>query len=196
MLSARSAGAVRLHLALREQRVVRQQVPAARLHGRSLGHLVLGGCFDLPGEPQVAISDSALVVAEGRDRDFVELDEDVRVVIGAVSQLAHRARERHRRLEAFEIERLLQRVVLPFPSRQLRERGLDLVVGRQALVRHARVLSRSPTANLTGVASSRSPRARKSPVTRASMPLTPPLDASAYTTRLQALLRRLPATPP
>src|SRR5437667_451265 len=56
MLSARSAGAVRLHLALREQRVVRQQVPAARLHGRSLGHLVLGGCFDLPGEPQVAYS--------------------------------------------------------------------------------------------------------------------------------------------
>src|SRR5438132_767363 len=101
-----------------------------RRHGRSLGHLVLGGCFDLPGEPQVAISDSALVVAEGRDRDFVELDEDVRMVIGAVGQLAHRARERHRRLEAFEIERLLQRVVLPLPSRQLREGGLDLGVGR------------------------------------------------------------------
>jgi len=60
----------------------------------------------------------------------VELDQDVRMVIGPVRQLAHRARERHRCFEALEIEGLLQSISLPLPSRQLGEGALDLGVAR------------------------------------------------------------------
>src|SRR5947209_8325476 len=63
VLASGTARAMGLDVALREQRVVRQQVPAARLQGRHLGHLVLGRRLDLAREPQVAVGNAALVVA-------------------------------------------------------------------------------------------------------------------------------------
>src|SRR5205823_12773067 len=95
--------------------------------------LVLRRGLDLPGEAEVAIGHSILVVGPQGDRHLRVLDEDVRMMVGAVGQLADGAGEGHRGLESLEVVRPDDRLSLPLPAGQLLERRLDLRFRGQTL---------------------------------------------------------------
>src|SRR5258708_8691915 len=129
---------------------------------RLSGHLVFGRCLDLPRQPQVAVGDATLVVAGQRQRDLVELDEDVRVMVGALGQLADGAREGHGRLEALEIVRLDDGVALLLPPGQLRQRGPNLRLAAQPFLGHGRSFPKVPQQGTQRRAIAQHPRREKS----------------------------------